>query len=256
MKNSNLRIIIAYPILFFFASCYHTPKLKKIETSIIAMDEKENKDENKEIAEVIMPYKTKMEVEMNEVLIESESPLTKDQPESSLGNMVADVTMLKANEFYYKKYGVNVDAVILNNGGLRSSLPKGKVTKRNVFELMPFENEIVIVGLSGSKTQELFNHIAKSHGIPVSGIKMGIKDTIPTDIYINGKLFSPVNNYVIATSDYLASGGDKMKFFKDPLRIDTVHYKIRNAIIDFMKEENSKGRKLNYKKDGRIYYAQ
>ena len=254
----SLKYFKIYTLIFslLLVSCYHAPKLNKIETSLIALDNKDNQIDNKEIADFISPYRNKMEAEMNEVLAESEFAFVKEQPEGTLGNLVADATMLKANEFYTQKYNTKVDAVILNNGGLRSSLPKGKITKRNVYELMPFENEIVVLRLNGKQSQEMFNHIAKSHGVPVSGIKMGIKDTIPSDIFINGERFNPEKNYVVATSDYLASGGDKMKFFKDPLSIDTVHYKIRDAIIDFMRKEKSKEKKLNYKKDGRIYYAQ
>lgn len=253
LKSFKIFILVFSLLL---TACYHTPKLNKIETSLIALDNKDNQPEDNVVADFISPYRNKMDAEMNEVLVESEFAFIKEQPEGTLGNLVADATMQKANDYYLKKHNTKVDAVILNNGGLRSSLPKGKITKRNVYELMPFENEIIVLRLNGTQTQKLFNHIAKSHGIPVSGIKMGIKDTIPSNIIINGQTFNPEKNYIVATSDYLASGGDKMKFFKDPISMDTVHYKIRDAIIDFMKEENAKGKKLNYKKDGRIYYAQ
>lgn len=237
-----------------FVACSPSTKLTKVETSMISFNESENKTENNDIAKLIDPYRKAMENEMNEVLIESEAPLIKEQPESALGDLVADITWMKANEAYQKKYNSNVDLALLNNGGLRTNLPKGKITKGKVYELMPFENEIFVLTLSGAKTKELFDYVAKAHGMPMSKIKLGIKDTLATTILINGQALDIHRNYTVATSDYLASGGDKMKFFKDPVKVDTTHCKIRTALIEYMKQESAKGNKMNYKKDGRIYY--
>lgn len=254
MKNhfihSSVTLLTA---VFLIAGCSTKTKLKKVETSSISFKSTENGAEDKAIAAYIEPYKKKMDAEMNAVLIISENAMVKDLPESSLGNMVSDIVLKKASEKYNAKFGKKVDMVLLNNGGLRTSFPKGEITKGKVFELMPFENEIVVLTLSGEKTQQLFDYIAHAKGMPVAGIKMGIKDTIPTNVLIGGIPFDNTKTYTVATSDYLSAGGDKMRFFNNPIKIDNVGYKLRDALIDYMVEENAKGNKLNSKKDGRIY---
>ncbi len=255
MKKRHLRYFLAAASTLIIA-CSTQPKLTKVETGSIPFNNADNNSEDKAIAEYIAPYKKAIDAEMNALIIVSESSLVKDLPESGLGNMVSDYTMRAANDAFKKLKGKEVDMCLLNNGGLRTSLPKGNITRGKIYELMPFENEIVVLTLSGKKTKELFDYVAYAHGMPMAGVKFGIKDTLPGTILIQGKAFDENKNYTVCTSDYLASGGDKMRFFKNPVAVDSVHVKIRTALIDYLSADNKNGIKLNYKKDGRIYYEQ
>src|SRR5688572_22906602 len=93
---------------------------------------------------IILPYKEKVDADMNKVIGYSEvaMPKLRDQPETLLGNFVADCAFETAQSL-----DKEVDFCVLNNGGLRSSLPMGDITIRNVYELMPFDNEIVVVSM-------------------------------------------------------------------------------------------------------------
>jgi 2',3'-cyclic-nucleotide 2'-phosphodiesterase (5'-nucleotidase family) len=142
----------------------------------------------------------------------------------------------------------------MNTGGLRTPLPKGAIKKSKVFELMPFENELVVLTLSGEKTFEMFQFIAKKGGIPVSGFKMGIKDSNVVSVKVGEIKFDKSKKYRIVTSDYLANGGDKMIFFNNPLKRVSLNLKVRDAIIEYMFEETKKGNKLKSKLDSRIYF--
>jgi len=148
----------------------------------------------------------------------------------------------------------NITATIclLNNGGLRAQLPKGKITRGNAYELMPFENAVVILTLSGDKTKQMFQSLVDNNGAPFSGVTIRSKGKKITDLRIGGQPFDVNKNYKIITSDYLAAGGDKYDFFKDPVKTETLNYKLRDAIIDYMIAENKKGSTLKGKKDGRI----
>jgi 2',3'-cyclic-nucleotide 2'-phosphodiesterase (5'-nucleotidase family) len=141
---------------------------------------------------------------------------------------------------------------MLNNGGLRTSLPEGNITVGKIFELMPFENDMVVLTLSGSKTRGLMNYIAKSNGQPVSGLSMNIINEKPKQVMIGGQEFDSLKTYRIVTTDYLASGGDKMRFFSEPISYQTLNTKLRDAIMNYMRDENKKGNMLNPKTDGRI----
>jgi 2',3'-cyclic-nucleotide 2'-phosphodiesterase (5'-nucleotidase family) len=111
---------------------------------------------------------------------------------------------------------------------------------------MPFENEMVVLSLSGEKMQDLFNYIAATGGVPVSNIKLGIRDARAHSIKINKEEFDINKSYKVLTSDYLSTGGDKMNFF--------IKYRIRDALIDEMRIQGSLGKKLVVNLDGRIYH--
>jgi 2',3'-cyclic-nucleotide 2'-phosphodiesterase (5'-nucleotidase family) len=191
---------------------------------------------------------------MNEVLAYSDSSLTKDLPEGSLGSFVSDAVLKKTNDVYKPADNIPAHICLLNNGGLRAQLPKGKITRGNAFELMPFENSIVVLTLTGEKMQQLFQSMVSSNGAPFAGATVKAKGKKITELKINGQDLDLSKNYKVVTSDYLAAGGDKYDFFKDPVKIDTLDYKLRDAIIDYMIEENKKGNKIKSKKDGRIKY--
>ncbi len=203
---------------------------------------------------LIAPYKATVDSEMNKVIGYSEiaMPKIKDQPETVLGNFVADLVF----EFA-KTIDAQTDLCVLNNGGLRSSLPQGNITIRNVFELMPFDNEIVIVTLDGKNVKELFTYIAERKGVPVSGIVMKLEkmngNVVLNQVKIGLNDFSENNTYKIATSDYLSGGGDNMNFLGKG-SIQTTSKKIRDAIIDYIRLKTAENKKLKPVLDNRISY--
>ena len=191
---------------------------------------------------------------MNEVLGKSDQELLKGLPESSLGDFVSDAVLKKTNEKYVPSDKHQADICLLNNGGLRSQLPKGTITLGNVFELMPFENTIMILTLSGEKTKLLFEMLVENNGAPFAGATVKAKGKKITELKINGKDFDVTKTYKVVTSDYLAAGGDKYLFFNNPIRVDSINYKLRDAIVDYIKDETKKGNTVKVEMDGRIKY--
>jgi 2',3'-cyclic-nucleotide 2'-phosphodiesterase (5'-nucleotidase family) len=191
---------------------------------------------------------------MNQVLIVSESSAEKGNPEGKLGNITCDMILKKANDYATQQNLKAVYFCLLNNGGLRAPLPKGPITKGKVFELMPFENELVVLTLTGKKTKQLFETVAKEKGMPIGGARIFVHDSAAPSIQIGAKDFDESKSYRVVTSDYLSAGGDKMFFFKAPEMVDTLHHKLRDAIIEYMVEENKIGHTLNPQLDGRITY--
>jgi 2',3'-cyclic-nucleotide 2'-phosphodiesterase (5'-nucleotidase family) len=251
----NFRIQVAFIFLAaFLLSCRHLSPVEKVETKVISIDTVSVVKEDTTVLRMIKPFKEKMEVEMNEVLAYTEEAMVKDRPEGLLNNFVADIILIEANENYTPVDGQKIDFCILNNGGLRTSLPKGEITRGKIFELMPFDNNMVVVTLTGEKILQMFNFVAKAGGVPVSGFSMGIKDTIAVNISLNGKEFDKTKNYKVVTSDYLANGGDKMHFFDSPVKFENMGIKIRDAIITYATSENKKGNKLKSELDKRVYY--
>ena len=132
----------------------------------------------------------------------------------------------------------SVDICLLNHGGIRTIIPKGDVTARNAFEIMPFENSAVVVALKGEQVLDIVNYIItekKPH--PLRGMTFTIdKTNKPQNILVQGKPLDNDKIYYVATSDYLAYGNDNMLFFKKAIQKYNLDYKLRNIIIDYFKE--------------------
>jgi 2',3'-cyclic-nucleotide 2'-phosphodiesterase (5'-nucleotidase family) len=205
--------------------------------------------------DMIEPYRSKMEGEMNTVIAESVSPIEKGLPEGRLGNFVADACLYETTKIYYPTDNKPVDFAILNNGGLRRPLPSGKITRGDVYELMPFENELVVLTMNGADVKNIFNFIASKGGAPVSGVRFTISNKQAINILINGQPLDTLKMYKALTSDYLANGGDSYGMLTNVPR-ESTGLKVRDAIMQFMMTLNQKGKKIEVNTDGRITNAE
>ncbi|MVN93124.1 5'-nucleotidase C-terminal domain-containing protein [Mucilaginibacter aquatilis] len=200
------------------------------------------------IVKTYLPYKRKMEAQMNAVLGESAVALEKERgTESLLGNFYADAVASEARKLFSFDFTIPT-----TKGGLRNEIPKGKITLSTIFELMPFENELVLLKLKGTDVQQLLNFIAASNGQPVSGLQMTISDKKPVNLLINGKPFNVADTYTVLTSDYLANGGDNTKGLATPLERKTIGLRVRDALVNYVKNQTASGKVINAQLDGRI----
>ena len=205
---------------------------------------------------IIKPYKTELDEKMNIVLNTANEDLEVGRPESKLGNLVSDLSIEVAKSYYKPLDNKSIDFCLLNKGGLRTSIPQGPITLGLVYQVMPFENELVVVTLSPEKVTELFDYLAKKGGEPISHASMGIKDDKAINVLINGQPIEIDRNYKVLTSDYLARGGDKMNFFLDPIAYEMAGIKLRDAIIVYFEKMAIKNQTIEAKIEGRIYYEQ
>jgi len=234
----------------FLLACQPAVYEKTQDTSINII---ETTTEHQQATTLISPFKDSLEKEMNEVLVLSseEFPKEKGKPETKLGNLVADLSM----EITQKMYDGNIDFCLLNFGGLRTSLPKGEITRGKIFELMPFENELVVISISQDSLNSLINYLNRVGGQPVSGVKVKFSQDNQEVKYKYRKNDKSLNTtYKILTSDYLANGGDNMTFFLNPINYEKVGIKLRDAIIQYCVEQHAQGKQLSGKIEGRIVY--
>ena len=207
---------IYFGLLLIF-SCTTTYNLQSFDSNTIEI--KESPDS---IAlAIISPYQKGIEVEMNEVITYSKISLTKRGAESLLGNFVTDLCLNYAE----------AHMCVMNNGGLRTTIDKGPIKRGKIYELMPFDNELVVLELNRKDFLGLLNYICKRGGEPFSGISitMDKKGNILTNSWpVN---FENNEKVKVITSDYLANGGDKMSFFQNKEQYK-VGLKLRDAIID------------------------
>ncbi len=244
-KYRNLLFVIA---ILSLNACNIRYSLVKSNREEYNINSKVAVDSN--IIKTYLPYKIKLDAEMNKIIGYSEVALTKQSttPESVLGNFFADAIFTQA-----KKIDSNIDFTVpTTKGGLRNDIPKGAITVSNIFELMPFENELVLFTLKGEDVLIFINFVAKTNGQPIAGLKMNIKDGKSENITINGKAFDVNQTYKVLTSDYIASGGDDAVGFSTPIAKKVLNLKIRDALLQEVTQLQTEGKTINSKLDGRI----
>lgn len=243
------RTLLALLILLSATSCSHKRWSTLQSSSVkIAIDSTTNSLADKNYSAYLQPFKQKVDTQMNEVIGQAAETMKGHAPESLLSNFSADVYLQTATNFQ----GENVDIAIVNLGGLRTVVPAGDITVRKVFELMPFENELVLLWLKGDKLNELLQYFASMGGEGVSGLRMEIKDGKAVNITINDKPLDPTKVYSIVTNDYLAGGNDKMVQLAQAEKRVNTGIKVRTMLLNYIKNETKKGNKIQSKLDGRI----
>lgn len=240
-------------ILFFLAlisvnACSKKTSVASISESHIIVND--NKIDSS-IYKAMSPYKKTHDEQMYAVIAKSEGALVKSDVESTLGNFFCDAVIFETKKLLGKD-SANVDVAIFNKGGLRNSLPKGNITIGNVFELMPFDNEVVLLKLSGSQFKDMCYKIVEKGGIPVGGMRLTMKGTTPTDIFVKGKPFDETKDYWVVTSDYLANGGDSYNFFKNAKERKIMKVLLRNMIINYCEDLTKLEQTIKPTLDGRI----
>lgn len=167
-----------------------------------------------------------------------------------MGNWVADLIVEQTNARYDK----TIDFAIQNQGGLRiTSLGAGDVTVGKIYELMPFDNMIVVLHMRGDSLMQMFDHMAQSRGWPISSeVRYTISDGRASDVHIHGESIQPDHIYKFALADYIANGGGGCTFLAYAKERVDLDYLVRDAIIDHVKKLTGEGRVIEGKLDGRV----
>jgi 5'-nucleotidase len=124
--------------------------------------------------------------------------------ESPEGNWFCDLMLAARPE---------VQIAMTNGGGLRADLPPGELTYGQLFEALPFDNRFAIVDLTGADLRKLVIGNLSRGGAILSwgGLTAKVRCTagaLDAEIRVAGKPLVDAAHYKLATSDFLASGGD------------------------------------------------
>ncbi len=187
----------------------------------------------------LQPYVDKVKAVLAQKIGTATAPfLNKNtrKQETAIGDMVADSMLWYANSQDLKP-----DFAFQNGGGIRTDIPEGAITKGKIYEVLPFDNSVMIVTLKGSDVIALFNRTAEivGHGA-MPQVSKGVSFTIDTaakkavDLKINGAPVDPNKNYRIATNSYLAAGGDGYSVFKKKLDNFDSSLMQRDAFIEYV----------------------
>jgi 2',3'-cyclic-nucleotide 2'-phosphodiesterase (5'-nucleotidase family) len=250
IKRMKHRILIITLVMIFpFVSVLNSEVILKSSRQIL-IDTSLDSIVNPKVVRLMEKFQRPMQELVNRGIGFCTVRMEAKAPESLLSNLLADKLLEEAQSFSK----VGMDAAVINISGIRSSLASGSVTVGDVYRVMPFENEMVIVYLSGKHFEQLIQHIAKVGGEGISNFRFEIKNGKAENIKIGGENLEPSRLYKVATIDYLANGNGGMSVLKKAeKRLDT-HIKVRDAYIHQFEIIKSQGGLIESKLDGRIQF--
>lgn len=236
MRFTHLLILLYF--LFFFNCKNEKLKLSKIEATQVLISD--SIATNSEIEDFIKPFRCHIEKELDSTLTFSTATFSKTDGilNTAIGNYMADAVFNEVNPIFNKRTGLNIDMVLLNYGGIRATLPKGNISAKNAYNIIPFENSVVVVALKGAQIDSLVYYLSKAKKAhPISKLQLTLnKDFDVIEATINEQPIERNKIYNVATSDFLYKGGDHMTFFKTNDTLYNLEYKIRNVLIDHFKK--------------------
>ena len=154
------------------------------------------------------------------------------------------------------RQATQADIAFQNGGGLRTSIPAGAITMGNLYEVMPFDNTLVTMDLTGEQVLQVLNHgiHGKAGTVQYSGLKLVVDSSRPYGSQLvevrlsDGRLLDAAATYRIVTNDFMAAGGDEFTMFKKGSNVKDTFVPLRDALADAVKKAGT----LNIKLDDRL----
>lgn len=164
--------------------------------------------EDKDMLAMLTPYqefgqqKLNVEIGSTDGKLEGDRAVVRAKP-ASMGVLIGRAMMDKTR----------ADFAVLNSGGVRESLPAGKLTYKDVLKVQPFGNTVATVDLTGAEAMAYLNAAAKmsvgSGAFPqFAGVNLVITGTAVTSASIKGVPLDPAKTYRMTVNNFQAAGGD------------------------------------------------
>jgi 5'-nucleotidase/UDP-sugar diphosphatase len=208
----------------------------------------EGVEPNKAVASMVESFQKKFAGDLDRVLAVAAEPITRGRGESALGNLICDIM----------RGAVGAAVAYENSGGIRADLGKGPVTGGEIYRIIPFDNTIVTMYLTGKQVKEALEQGTTENGVvQVSGIHYSYrpKDSpgqrIKAVTLEDGRPISPTKLYLVATNDFMANGGDRFRVFKEGKKIRNTQILLRDAVISWMEARQGAGKEIAPPKLGR-----
>ena len=172
----------------------------------------------------------------------------------SLGNFVADGMRAQASV----KLAKRVDLAIMNGGGLRrNTISEGELRARDIFELLPFENALVTLDLTGEQVLKILGVVVSGReaqsGARITYITKADKSAALEAAKLGNKEIDPKATYTIVTIDYLVNvGGDRYAVLREGKNLRPLGITVRDALMDYVKAETAAGRDIKPNPDERF----
>jgi len=219
--------------------------------------------EDAAIESLVASYRSRLGADLEQVVYHSTERVEMtdlDTADHPLGNFAADVIRDRTG----------ADLAVMNAGGVRAPLPKGDVRASDILTMLPFDNRLVVVSMSGSQVRALLDRMAERLGKRgfghVSGLSYVIRGTRAAEVRIWDKALSASawrgrsggpgeaidgnRVYRVATIDYIADGGDSFDEIHDANAKASMDVLLSDAAISFLRAHPD----YKFAKDGRAQW--
>ena len=184
----------------------------------------------------IAKYRDSISKNMNRVIGFSDETFTKKHASGKLDSFFVKTIMDFCLETW-KDSAFLPNIFLFNTGGLRNSISSGPITVGNIFELMPFNNSLVVFEMDGKFLPELVESMKKRGGDPFMAFGQIFNKKDKYD-FLQLIKFDTNRKYMVVTSDYLLDRGDdiikpeylsKIRFESSILIRDALILQIKNS---------------------------
>jgi len=211
MNYKHLFLIVF--ALFIYSCKQEKISLTKIEGKQININD--SLEINQEVEDFVKPYRDHVNKNLDSVISYAVDTYSKSDGDynTAIGNLFADAVIEESSTLFKKRTGHNVDVVLLNHGGIRAIISKGNITTRTAYEIMPFENSLVVAEMKGKTIQDsLIKYLSRAkRAHPIAGLKVTLDN----------------------------HGGDRMTFFQTNDSLHVLNYKVRNALLDYFLKKDT-----------------
>lgn len=205
-----------------------TGKLEGIKVNVIPLWA-EQTGQDPLVLKTIAGFNADVEREMGRVVGRAAADLgaAPDGLDSAIGSWLCDITRKAAG----------ADLAFHNTKALRAEIKKGPVRLRDIFQAMPFDNTIITMRLNGGQLKQLMaDNIRGWSAIQVSGLQVEFRtgpDGKPAEIRLkrNGREIKPQEDFLVATNNYLAFGGNGGDVFAGGRDIKDTMLPVRDVMI-------------------------
>lgn len=216
------------------------------EYSVIPINSRLDGRTDPAVDRLIEPYRAGIDSLMARPIGRTALELAQTSPE--LLNFATDIVLEKG-----RRLADNVDFALLNKGGIRRGLPKGTITEGQVITMLPFNNRVRVIDISGRELIPAFDQMARVGG---NGVSKGVEATYTVSanhngdksvrlksITVNGEPLDPDRTYRVATIDYMANGGDYMPTLANSTQVAESTTVLYNDVLEYI--YSLKNKKIN-----------
>ncbi len=163
------------------------------------------------VQSIVERYQALLGEELGKAVGEAQTSILRGETrgvESEMGNFVTDAM---------RDYLPNVDFAFTNAGGLRANIDAGPITLEEIYAVLPFNNTLVTMNLTGEQVRQVLEEGANSQygTVQVSGLSWAYDADAPfgsrvTSVTLpDGSALDPAATYKVATNNFMAGGGDR-----------------------------------------------
>jgi 2',3'-cyclic-nucleotide 2'-phosphodiesterase/3'-nucleotidase len=219
-------------------------KLLRMDSKLIPV---KNVPPDPAVAAVLEPFNVKVKNKLSEFVgLATEEFVKSDKKESALADVVADAFREKGK----------TQIAIQNIGGIRANILKGNITWGNVFEVLPFQNTMITLKLTGAQVRKTLERglIPTIGMVSLSGLRVHFDlakppgDRVVSAILLDGTPLEDAKLYSVTTNDFVLAGGDGYTEFANGTDIVDTGVFLRDVLVDYIKAKNI----LSPITDGRI----